>query len=165
MRKVLIICLLVVALALVAAPALAAPPLHKVTYSGQGITADQGYVYDDIIGHHVYFSGAGMMSAGGIWQGQGSFVDKDTGLKAQLVVNNGIYCSAGNDFTLYGLADVTEGKVKVGTYPFQLRLESSGAGVAESYQLIIQKDILETSWSSWYVVPGIKGNQLVIKSK
>jgi hypothetical protein len=165
MRKVLLLFSLLVALALVVVPAIAAPPVHKVTYSGQGITVDRESAIDDIIGNHVYFSGVATQAIAdpqvdGIWKGQGSFMDKDKGLKAQLVVDHGTYCWG--DFILNGNAEVTVDKVKVGTYPFDLRLELSDTGVPVSYELRI---LFSGSPSiDWFVVNGIKGNQIVIKS-
>ena len=105
MKKVLLIGALILALAIVVVPVVAAP-LHKVTYDGKGVSVDNPIKDYDIIGDKVQFSGMAKQADGatppvdGAWKGDGSFVDKDKGIKAQLVVDDGIYCWG--NFILYG---------------------------------------------------------------
>jgi hypothetical protein len=166
MKKVLLVVALITALAMLVVPVIAAP-LHKVTYDGKGISVDNPNKGYDIIGDKVQFSGMAKQADGatppvdGIWKGDGSFVDKDKGIKAQLVVDHGIYCYG--DFILFGDADVTINKVKKGTHSFELRL--SPTEVPPSYELTLRMDPVDsTTWFSWRVFDGSKGNKIDFKS-
>ena len=119
---------MLVALALFAVPALAAPPLHKVTYGGWGVTGNQPFATDDVIGSTVHFAGQAQQAADGTWTGQGTFMDKDYvggTVKGHLVVDAGTFISP-SLIQLRGIAAFSVDNVKIGEWDFVLWLEQDG---------------------------------------
>ena len=101
-------------------PALAAAPTHNVTGGGWFICAE-----GTAIGHECHF-GVQIKEKDGVWTGTGSFMDKDSRLKAILTITSGT-TPGENDPTRYmvhGIARVYIDNKFIGEYPCQVILRT-----------------------------------------
>jgi hypothetical protein len=85
------------------APALAAAPTHNVTGGGWFISVETENP-SSVIGHECHF-GVQVKEKDGVWTGTGSFMDKDSRIKAILTITSGAQTDP-TRYEVYGKARV-----------------------------------------------------------